>query len=201
MASLSCNIVLVPAAELAAKAIVTSQQSAHYGANQFVLKDGAYFPHATLYMCQIKIDDLGLVREQIAAIAAQTPVLTLAAKKYDQPDGYIDIEYDREALADLQMKVVGAINPIRDGLRDNDKARLPEATSLIRENLENYGYRGVGELFRPHITFTRFADNKVIDTTEFPPVSNFDGVFDRLGLFEMGDDGTCVRKIAEFPLS
>jgi len=98
------------------------------------------------------------------------------------------------------MDVISAINPIRDGLRENDKARLMSATGELRENLEKYGYRGVGELFRPHMTFTRFANGRAIDVSSLPDSHEFSGEFLTLGLFEMGDNGTCVRKIAEYKL-
>lgn len=152
-------------------------------------------------MCQIKVDNLLKVQEILSDIADHTQKFSLVATRYDQTEGYIDVEYHREALVSLQNEVLGAVNPLRDGLRDNDKARLADATGAIRENLETYGYRGVGESFRPHITFTRFADNKIVDTSELPPVGDFNGAFDKLGLFEMGDNGTCVRKIVEFPLT
>lgn len=98
------------------------------------------------------------------------------------------------------MTVVNAINPIRDGMRVKDIARLPETTGIVRENLEKYGYRGVGELFRPHMTLARFAESKEIDVSVLPDIDELSGQFVKLGLFEMGDNGACVRTLAEFNL-
>jgi uncharacterized protein DUF1045 len=201
MDSIPCDIVILPSAELAQKAIALSQQLRQHG-TLFTLKDGAYFPHASLYMTQLKIADLDKVKTILADIAANTPQLDLTATRYDQAEGFIDADYARtETLDRLQMTVVEAINPIRDGMREKDKARMLATTGKARENLEKYGYRGVGGLFRPHITFTRFADGQPIDTGALPKPSEFSDKFIKLGLFEMGDNGTCVRKIAEFELS
>lgn len=198
--ALPCDIVILPNTELAQKAITTSQQLQNLG-TLFELTSTGPFPHASLYMTQLKEEDLDQVKTILASIAAVTPLLSLQATRYDQADGYIDVEYARtDTLDKLQTTVIGAINPIRDGMRAKDHARLLEATGQARQNLEQYGYRGVGDLFRPHLTFTRFADSQSIDTSSLPQLSQFNGIFPSLGLFEMGDNGTCIRKIAEFPL-
>lgn len=200
MDSLPCDIVILPTDELAQKAITLSKQLERHG-TLFTLKEGACYPHASLYMTQLKVDDLDKVKAILASIASSTPRLNLSSGRYVQEEGYIDADYTRTEQVDrLQMAVVEAINPIRDGIREKDKARMLTTTGKVRENLEKYGYRGVGELFRPHISFTRFADGQPIDTTGLPGPAEFSGAFLQLGLFEMGDNGTCVRKIAEFNL-
>jgi hypothetical protein len=200
MNSLPYDIVILPADELAQKAIGLSKRLVEYG-TLFTLEEGRYYPHASLYMTQLKVADLEEVKALLADIATRTPQLDLTAARYDQAEGYIDADYARtETLDRLQMAVVEAINPIRDGMREKDKARMLTTTGKIRENLEKYGYRGVGELFRPHMTFARFADGQPIDTSVLPNPSGFSGQFVKLGLFEMGDNGTCIRKIAEFNL-
>lgn len=200
MTSIPCDIVILPSDELANRAVAMSADLQKFN-SLFQLSPTGPFPHASLYMTQLKVDDLEKAKEILASIAANTSLLDLTATRYDQAEGYIDADYARiDLLNQLQMTVVEAINPIRDGLRENDKARLLTTTGKVRENLEKYGYRGVGELFRPHMTFTRFADGQAIDTSVLPRPSEFSGQFIKLGLFEMGDNGTCIRKIADFNL-
>ena len=167
----------------------------------FTLKDGEYYPHVSLYMVQLDMDKINEIKELLLDVAANTSKITLTPKEYHQDWGYVDVEYGREAKSDaLQMNVVRALNPIRDGLRQKDIDRLPEATGIERENILTYGYRSVGEKFAPHITITRFADRKDIDLTALPDLSMFKATFSKIGIFEMGENGTCVRKIAEFSL-
>jgi hypothetical protein len=200
MNSIPCNIVILPDNDLAQRAIATSTTLQDFGA-LFELGAAGPFPHASLYMVQLRVADLDKVEDILANIAAGTPKLDCVAIRYDQAEGYIDAEYVRaEWLGQLQMTVVEAINPLRDGMREKDKARMLTTSGKARENLEKYGYRGIGDLFRPHITFTRFADNEPIDTSTLPQPNEFSGQFVKLGLFEMGDNGTCVRKIAKLGL-
>ncbi len=198
MSSLPCDIVILPTDGLAQRAVNLSERLAQHD-TLYTLKDGLCYPHASLYMTQLKVEDLDKVKAMLADIASVTPPPSLITTRYDQAEGYIDADYTRIDLIDrLQMTVVEAINPIRDGMREKDKARMLTTTGKVRENLEKYGYRGVGELFRPHMSFTRFADGEPIDTTALPNPAEFSGMFVKLGLFEMGDNGTCVRKLAEF---
>ncbi|HEX9153867.1 MAG TPA: hypothetical protein VF809_03540 [Candidatus Saccharimonadales bacterium] len=201
MRSFPVNIVLLPSDELAQKAVAASKSLQAYGALLELNAITGPFPHVSLYMTQIKDSDLAKIGEVLTSLAKATSSLSLQAIVYHQEVGYIDVEYARFAALDqLQMIVINAINPLRDGLREKDKARLATATGLEHDNIVKYGYRSVGDLFAPHLTFTRFTDNKEIDTSTLPEIAEFGGQFAKLGLFEMGDNGTCIRKIAEFEL-
>lgn len=200
MNSLPCDVVILPNDELANKAILASQKLAPFG-GLFTLEIGRYFPHVSLYMLQLKEDDLENVKSLLAEIASKTSALNLKVSNYEQKEAYVDVEYARNEQTDrLQQQVVAMLNPIRDGMLEKDKARMLEATGLALENFQNYGYKNVGELFRPHITFTRFGNEQPTAQELLPELATFNGTFTKLGLFEMGDNGTCVRRIAEFDL-
>jgi hypothetical protein len=200
MASAPYDIVLLPEPSLAAKAIRTSQELQPMG-TEFVLGTEQCLPHLSLYMTQLKTEDLPEVSKRLARIAQQTKQLQLAADEYVQEEGYIDASYARvPEIEQLQQAVLDAINPIRDGMRTKDEARLKAATGPTRANLEQYGYRGVGELFRPHLSFTRFTNRLPIPLEDMGAPSAFSGTFVALALCEMGDNGTCLHKIQEFPL-
>lgn len=194
-----CDIVLLPSPELAQRAIALSKQLEQYG-SRFTLKDGVYFPHISLYMVQLKQDDLEKVKTTLASIVA-TPIPELTAARYYQSYGYADVEYRRTDVLDaFQMAVIRAINPLRDGLLENDKARMQAATGQTLDNFTRYGYPAAGDLFRPHLTFTRFVTDAPIPTDTLPQPDEFNGAFPKLGLFEMDSNNACVRKLAEFEL-
>lgn len=85
-------------------------------------------------------------------------------------------------------------------MRESDVAKMADATGLKLENLQKYGYPAVGELFRPHITLTKFPAETEPDLTSLPDPTIFTGHFTKIGLFEMGENGTCVRPLATFEL-
>jgi len=201
MDSLACNVVILPSEDVAHRAIQLSTELAAKGVH-FTLKDGALFPHVSVYMLQLKYAGLDEVEKRLAEIANVVPVLELSVTRYEQSKQFFDAEYEKpEVLSQLQKQVVTTLNPIRDGMRARDVERMKEATGLALENFKNYGWNTIGELYRPHLTITRFLEDQDVSSLSLPPVQEFSGVFTKLGLFEMGDNGTCVRKIAEFELS
>lgn len=198
--SLPCDVVILPDSGLSDKAISASQKLSSLD-SLFTLELGKFYPHASLFMLQLKDSDIEKTKELLETIARGTPILGLTASRYDQTMNFIDVEYAKtDELVELQQRVVAALNPIRDGMREKDKARMFEATGLALENFQNYGYKYVGELFRPHITITRFNSEQPTAQELLPKPATFNGAFTKLGLFEMGDNGTCVHKIAEFDL-
>lgn len=198
-ATIECNVVILPSEPLAAKAMSVSTELSKQGA-LFTLETGKFYPHASVYMLKLKIEDLEAVKAQLAKIASDTPALNLKATKYNQSRGYLDVEYQKpEQLDTLQQHVVAALNPLRSGMRDNDIARLPDATGLALENFQNYGWNSIGELYRPHLTLTRFTDEQTVPAN-LPELSELSGTFMALGLFEMGSNGTCVRELASWQL-
>ena len=193
--SIPCDVVILPNPLLAEFAIAASQKLQQFD-SFFTLLDGEYFPHASLYMLQLKTVDLPKVDEILSKIARVTTPLQLKAYRYDHTMGFIDAEYEKTPeLIGLQQDVIKALNPIRDGMRKKDVERMREAEGLALENFQNFGYKPVGELFRPHMSLSRLKEDNPKALEVLGGINDFDGAFMQLGLFEMGDNGTCVRKI------
>lgn len=194
------DIVLLPAISLAKKAIGLSKKLEPLDV-YFTLDNKTFFPHVSLYMLQL--DDMGLKKaiDLLSTIASETSTIEAWVNDYHYEDNYVDAEYVKsKELINLQRKVIDKLNPIRDGLREKDKARLNDAIGETRSNLINYGYRFVGKMFAPHLTFTRFKNNQENILQLLPPKESFNGKYSTLGIFEMGDNGTCVSEIKSWKL-
>lgn len=200
MRSSDYNIVLLPESELADKAIRASRELEPLE-TKFTLGTEANFPHLSLFF--VMLDEAGLAEAEtrLREIAASAPRISLEANKYSQSHGYISIDYSRtNELDQLQAKVLDAINPLKSGLRANAKKHLQTASGAERQTLEQYGYANVGELFRPHITITRFESREPIPLEDMLAPPHFDGKFVRLALCKLGPNGTCTQKLKEFHL-
>lgn len=200
MSSLACNVVLLPDAALADLAIRTSTRLTHRGV-LFTLADGEFYPHVSVYMLQLRTEDIDEAGKRLSEIAKATTGLSLRAQKYWQARGFIDAEYEKpKLLSEFQDQVIGTLNPLRDGMIAEEAGRMHEASGLRLENYKQYGWNAIGELFRPHLTLTCFKNDEDISTLELPDISLFDSTFSKIGLFELGSNGTCIRKIDEFKL-
>src|SRR5262249_37226661 len=165
----------------------------------------------SLYMADIEDADIGPAEQRLIEIAKDTAPVQLTAQRYlqDTEHGMIEVAYaNTQPATRLQERLLAALAPLRRRLRRRDPvgrdlpAWLPTTTGETRRNLEQYGYHEIGGLFRPHITFPRFVQRDlVIDLAELPPLGEFDAAFTRLGLFEMGDHGTCTGSLVELELT
>jgi len=200
MESKSYDVVLLPEENLSDLAISTSEDLAQYG-TYFTLGRDKYFPHLSLYMLQLSQEGLSRTLELLKEIANNTNLLNVEIKHYHYSHHYLDVEYIKtEALGDIQNVVLDSLNPIRSGLRKKDEARLKTAEGDERTNILDFGYRSVGDMFAPHLTFTRFVENQSEIISELPKIESFNGSFNALAIFEMGDHGTCAKEVARFDL-
>jgi hypothetical protein len=198
--ALAYDIVLLPNLLLRDIAISQSQKLAkdEDGA-YFVLSEDTCVPHLSLYMVQLKVSDLPKVEDWMRKLAATITPLQLEACRTSQVRGYLDVEYrGSDLLNAVQMQVVNALNPIREGMPAKEIERMNAAEGLKRQNFQKYGYPNVGDLFRPHLTFTRLKNEEADFNLE--DISKFSGVFNKLGVFEVGDHGTCTKEIRPFEL-
>ncbi len=200
MQSKPYDVVLLPKKDLVERAISTSEDLKNRGVH-FTLGYTQHFPHLSLYMLQLDDSDLEKVCELLETIANKTKAITVTAKEYHYENDYLDVEYEKpENLTRLQENIIQVLNPVRDGLRENDKIRLVHTIGEERENILTYGYRSVGNLFAPHLTFTRFKENQEQVISTLPSKELFDGEFVSLGIFEMGDNGTCSKELKTWNL-
>jgi len=198
------DIVLLPNADIAERSVRLSHDLV--GENTYFELDSAeHFPHVSLYMVQLEQARVAEVSAYLAGLAAQTAPLELTTEGYKRSSsGYFGVTYARTAaLAGLQAEIIANVNPLRDGLTPLEAALQPTATGQCKTNIDTYGYKNVGELLSPHLTLTRFVRAEAgvdPDDASLPAIDNFSGLFPELGLFEVGEHGTCVREIARYAL-
>lgn len=95
----------------------------------------------------------------------------------------------------LQAHVLQAVQTLRAGNLPGYEQKLRNASGVKKDNLTAYGYDAIGELFRPHITLTRLTNTTELPADLLPPVAEFSGTFTALALYEMGQNGTCVKQV------
>lgn len=194
------DVVVLPDAQLAQRATAASQMLQQFD-SIFILKDGEIFPHISLFMLQLEADGIAEAKETLAQIARTTAVLSLSAQRYDHTVGFVDVTYDKTSeLIALQEHVIAALNSMRRGMSSLDSERMKTAQGVALANFQTYGYKYVGELFRPHMTFTRLRETNPEAIAALGDAQVFNGTFTKLGLFEVGDNGTCIHEVVAYNL-
>ncbi|GES15854.1 hypothetical protein Amac_094520 [Acrocarpospora macrocephala] len=204
------DAVLLPPEAVNAGSIRLSEWCASQTPAEFTLKAGELYPHISLYMANFTPADLDSARDELRLISKSMPEIPLAADHFSGNDqGMFELFYRKtEAVTRLQESIIERLNPLRTGLRLRDPVgrvladhRL-SAPPTARANLDRYGYDEIGDLFRPHITMTRFRERgHQIAADLLPPPESFTAVYRTLALCVMGEHGTCTEIVETFELA
>lgn len=200
--SAAFDVVIVPSSVVKKRAVELSRSLKKHG-GLFVLNERLYSTHVSLYMMELPLKNLSEVRKVLKDIASNQKVFKLNPLLWHQSlNGYIDVEYKKTTpLANLQRKIIGELNPLREGLlRQKDITRLKTAKGLEKQNIQKYGFRSVGRKFEPHLTLTKLKAYKPEAT---PRISSKRMSFSatEIGIFYLGEHGTCKKLVAKYKLA
>ena len=196
------NIAIYPPKEIRREAVSLSNNLARRG-GLFTLDDKNIFPHVSIYMLELPIDNLEKVIFKLATICKGTKSMSAASEGIrENPDGFIDIPYVcSKELSGFQKNVIEQIDPLREGLiREKDKARLATVGEAERTNILEYGYRYVGAEYVPHLSVSKLPEYKEDVLKGAESGYNFSFSINQIGIFELGDHGTCKKIVKLFDL-
>ena len=203
--SLPCDVVLLPDDMLARESVKASEKIAA-GYDVFSVLDGRNtYAHASIYMARLDLKSVERAKRLLERVAAECEPMRFDAIGYGGGLGYTNVQYPVARFIALQKIVIDLINPLRSDMRAEERQQMENAEGPVLENLQKYGYPHVGELMQPHITFARLTSYvspgaEALESLLGDP-ARFSGRFDRLGLFAMGKNGTCIRSLGEWNLS
>jgi hypothetical protein len=152
-------------------------------------------------MLRLNEDRVHEAAAALEGISSSVLKFNFTASHYFLKSRYIDIEYHRtDNIDSLQAGVIEKCNPLRLGLPKASEHSLANSEGEARSNLEMYGYKPCGKLFRPHMTFTRFSKDVSVLPEGLPDPHYFSGSFVAVGLFKIDENGTCISRVASYEL-
>lgn len=195
------DIVIIPPPEIREQAITLSQALAPLG-TFFVLDDTTRYPHISLYHVPLQAAVLPDVIETLGRVARETPSFILRQGTYYPDQGvWVGVRYVADKpILDLHATVIDATKGFRT-IEDDAryKARWAELSPKQRKNIEECGWADAYTRYSPHLTFSKLRAPRA-DVLAHLPQREFSFRVGYIGLFELGENGTCVRLIAQFQL-
>jgi 2'-5' RNA ligase len=206
------DVVLLPSPYVRQKSVFTSESLSNRHNTDFTLKEDKFEPHMSLYMAEFNQLSKWRAKQKLAKIAKNTDPISLTADRYGHnlQEGMFEVFYDKTpSITALQSDVTEKISPLRsrkwpvlNPVGHVLDEWVPRMEGEAKNNLEKYGYEEIGGLFNPHITFTRFTQRDLqTDLQKLADLPEFDDTFSKLALYEMGENGTCTKPVAVFPLN
>ncbi len=197
------DVVLLPTPRLASKVINLSRRL-HKKGSPWKLGHKSYMPHISLYHIKVNKKSLPNFLVQAKTVAKETIAGNLHITRIHwSPSGkFIFMSFfKRPWLKKLQMKVVNNLVPYFDWKVGPDKLwNLNILSSVHKKTTRKYGTPFVGKTWHPHLSLAYFPpnisrpalSNLKIKKTEFVP--------EYLAVCALGEDYTCQKIIARFPL-
>lgn len=167
------DIVVYPPAPIRAQALAINKKLVAKG-GLFSLGTKTCVPHITVYVARFGAAEMKGVQKTLKDLAARTPAFKASSTGYWNDGPWAHMRYKKDAaLVRLRHAIIQAMQ----AHHPYDKNRF----------------------FVPHITLTKFEHlpPRVFDDL---PSTDMSFTATHIGLFELGEYGTCKKQVAIFPL-
>lgn len=201
--SLLINVCIVPSETVGTQCVDLSQSVASPD-TLFALDGVSKFPHMTVFMARF-------ARQEVENVLANTERVTQEVKSFlCEHTGYfltagryLEVSYRKsDAFLRLQKVLVDSLKDLRiNPGQPYQESYFAPYTSEQEKNATETGYDLVGEIYRPHITLTRYAEGKVPE--EFPGLkaTSLNFPLHTICVYEADDNGAVFKKLAEHQIS
>jgi 2'-5' RNA ligase len=201
------NFAIIPSTEMALEAIEMSRSLSQIGAQDFALDGVSYIPHITLFAAEYPLKNEALIYERASATAQSIRRFECKFSGVSFSGEYLFIDFDRtDELYNLHLSALENLHPLREGhLREKYRIQLEDknfAESVQGKLLAEFGSSLVKCFYHPHLTLTTFKENsKAEAAAKIIHWRNNRIEITEVGLFTMGEKGTCRTLHSKFPLN
>lgn len=196
------NICIIPPQSVSAEYVAISQSLKSPG-TMFVLDGENAFPHGTIYMVRVADNDISDFVDKVKWTLQEQHRFSCIHTGYFMTEGrYLEASYRRTTeLMHLHERLIANLK----GYRLNPNHPFVESyftpyTVGQRENAEATGYDLANNLYRPHVTLTRYKEGGLPGM--FPGIARADLSFllDTICVYKADENGAVYEKLATFPI-
>ena len=195
------NICIIPDETVGASCAAISQ-SLKSDTTLFTL-GGDKFAHMTVYMARFADGQIPAVVESVGqALQGQSPWQCQHSGYFLTEGRYLEVSYRKSAAF---MKIHEALIATAASYRLNPGQPYEEGyftpyTADQQRNARETGYDLARDLYRPHITLTRYAEGGVPDTFPALPTAALSFAAKKICVYKADDNGAVYKQLAEFSL-
>lgn len=193
------NICIIPTDSVSAACEVISRS--FVSDNTMLTLGGDKFAHMTAYMARFEDDHIDRVIQVTKEVIESIESFYCEQTGYFMTEGrYLEVLYRRsKEFVQLHKALIAGVA----GLRINPGQPYEEGyftpyNQEQRQNAIETGYDLSRNLFRPHITLTRYKVNKVPRAFPALPKANLSFSLNRICIYKADDNGAVYERIADF---
>lgn len=196
------NICVLPDERVAEECIAISQ-SLKSEQTMFVLGDDL-LPHMTVYMARFADDDIEKVTEAARLALGQAEVFTCEHTGYFMTEGrYLEASYRKSAdFLKLHERLIAHLADLRinPGQPFNESYFAPYNTEQ-QKNAQETGYDLARDLYRPHVTLTRYREGEVPETFPAFPAADLSFSLGKVCVYKADDNGAIYELVQEYKVT
>jgi 2'-5' RNA ligase len=195
------NVCILPPEPVSQQCEAISQ-SLESDATMFVLGRGK-FAHMTAFMARFPDATLTKVVEKMEELVRTTQSFRCEHTGYFMTAGrYLEVSYRKsDDFMELHESLIHALSGLRiNPGHPHEEDYFAPYTPGQQRNARDTGYDLARELYRPHITLTRYHDRAVPETFPAFPESNLLFELSRVGVYKADANGAVYEELAAFTL-
>lgn len=195
------NVCVIPDSAVG-DACIQLSQSLGSDATMFRLGDGK-FAHMTVYMARFSNDVLDQVAENVKKVLASITAFPCIHTGYFMTAGrYLEASYQKsDNFMNLHEAIISAVSDLRyQPGNPFEEGFFTPYTAEQQQNAKETGYDLARNLYRPHITLTRYKQGMVPEALPvFPEVKlSFD--LATVAVYKADENGAIYEEIATFTI-
>ena len=202
--SVDRNIVITFGNHLTNEFIKLSQKINNMIPSKILLNEIDEIPHLTLYMAKYPKKNIAKVLNKLNKILSSIKCFELIFNsKSCQSSGTVFIEaVVTNELYKLHEDLVNILNPLREGLYNEDELKLSGLTKKKKISLINYGMRAVKGDYVPHVSIARINPEQYSQSVLkiLPHKISYKTIVEKISFVIRGHDGTCKKILNTFKL-
>lgn len=196
------NICIIPNSTIGEECIKISQ-TLKSEKTMFVLDGKIKFAHMTIYMARFSNNNINEAIESVSKSLKNIQSFNLKHTGYFMTKGrYFEISYEKsKELLDLQEKIIQNIKNLRINPGNPfEEGYFTPYTKEQQNNAKETGYDLAYNLYRPHITLTRYKEGMISSQEPIHQKNDLSFNLSEICIYKADDNGAIYEKLSEFTI-
>ena len=198
--SVLINVCIIPNNTIIEKCIKISRSLESEG-TMFILDGKTKFPHMTIYMARFSNNTIDKAIQSVSKSLENLKRFNCNHTGYLMTEGrYFEASYEKsKEFMTLHKNIINIIKDFRINPGDPfEEGYFTPYTKEQQKNAKETGYDLAYNLYRPHITLTRYKENMIPEKKPIPEENNLSFELNKICIYKADDNGAVYEKLVEF---
>ena len=198
--SVLINVCIIPP-NLVAASCVNISQSLESDNTMITLDGVSRFAHMTVFMARFANTKADMVMKAVESALKKVQGFSCEHSGYFMTAGrYFEVSYRKtKELMDLHELLIDRLKDLRiNPGTPFEEAYFTPYTAQQQQNAKKTGYDLAHDLYRPHITLTRYKEGGVPEVQPVLAPGELSFQVSKIGVYKADDNGAVYEKLAEF---